>query len=344
MIRHQDFGEAEWRQAARFLGGRVLAIVLIAAALLYLIAVLPGVPYHVRELFGQSPTPWQALLFAVMVLLALGPPALFGLQLVRAPQPWAWLFPVAVLLHTLLIFLIFRFATPIGSVHDLVGFPVWTVPAEMERLIRFAGIFVLLSVSIAGGTAMLYAITRSFEPLRFLWWVLYAVLFFAFSYWVVILLAATDNITLLLRGDAAPLSWLSLWLWLLLIAFGASLMAERAAGVFTSTAPALFAVVLLLPLSYGALFMAAEPQVLGPESDLSALEFLLSGTRTDYMFGDVELFARYALAYVAVTLLLTFAQYPVWVGYSTRRFARKPARPGWDAAPADRAPQSGPDH
>ncbi|NBC13684.1 MAG: hypothetical protein GVY09_10130 [Gammaproteobacteria bacterium] len=335
------FGRAERRQALAFLAVRVLAILLAAAALLYAVAVTPGVPYHVRELFGSGPTPLQALLFAVMVLLALGPPALFGLQLIRQPKPWAWLFPIALLAHAVVIFLIFRFATPIESVHDLVGMPLWPVPAELERLVRFIAVFLVFSVSIAGGTAMLYAINRSYEPLRFLWWLLYAVVFLGFGYWVVVVLAATDNVTLLLRGDANPLSWIAISLWMLLMAFGASVLAERLAGVFAGTLAAVFAQVLLLVVTYSVAFLATEPKVLGPESRLSALEFLLSASRNEYGLSDLQLFLRYTAAYVAVMLLLTFAQYPVWVAYSTRRFARKPSPAPLGSVPADEVAGAG---
>lgn len=319
----QSFGRAERQRAIGFLSIRLLIVLAIASVMLYVIAVAPGVPYHLRELFGDTPTPWQAVLFALMVLLALGPPALLGLQLIREPGLWAWLFPIGLLLHAALIFLVFRFATPIASVEDLVGLSVWPMPAELERLIRFVALFVVVSVSISGGTALLYAITRSFQPLRFLWWVLYAVLFLAVGYWIVVVAASTDNVTILLRGQANPLAWLALSLWMLLLAFGASLIAERVAGVFTGTGAALFALLLMLPLSYGALFLALEPRILGADgSGLSALEFLLSSSRSDYAFGALQLFGRYTLAYLAIMLLLTFAQYPVWVAYSTRRFAR----------------------
>jgi hypothetical protein len=194
----------------------------------------------------------------------------------------------------------------------------------MERLLRFTALFLLVSVSVAGGTALLYAITRSFQPLRFLVWVAYAVVFLLFGYWLVVAQAATDNIVILLRGDANLLSWLALSLWMFLLAFGASLLAERMSGVFTGTLAALFGLVLLAPLSYGALWLAAEPRVLGPESGLSALEFLLAGNRSEYVLPGAELFGRYLLTYLAMTLLLTFAQYPVWVAYSTRRFAHNP--------------------
>jgi hypothetical protein len=289
--------------------------------LLYALAVTPGVPYHVRELFGSRPTPVQALLFAVLVLLALGPPALLGLQMIRQPRPWAWLFPIGLLAHALAVFLVFRYATPIASVHDLAGLPRWPMPEELERMIRFMALFVVVSVCVAGATALLYAITRSFLPLRFLWWVFWAAVFLALSYWLVVVLAATNNVTVLLRGNAGVLAWLALALWMVLIAFAASLLAERLSGVFSGTVAALFGVALLAPLSYGALLLAAEPRVLGPESGLSALEFLLSGSRTDYVLRDTQLFGRYLMAYAAVVLLLTFAQYPVWVAYATRRFA-----------------------
>lgn len=326
------FGESERRQALAYLLLRVALMLVVATVLLYAVAVIPGSPYHVRELFGDSPTPLQALLFAVMVLLALGPPSLMGLQLIRAPRVWAWLFPIGILAHAVLVFLVFRFATPIASMQDLVGLPRWPLPAELERLIRFIALFLVVSMSVAGGTALLYAITRSFQPLRFLLWVAYAVVFLLFGYWLVVVLAATDNVILLLRGDANLLSWLALSLWMLLLAFGASLLAERLAGVFTGTLAALFGLVLLAPLSFGALWLATEPRVLGPESQLSALEFLLTGSRSEYVLRGGELFGRYLLTYLAMTLLLTFAQYPVWVAYSTRRFAHNPLAQAQDAA------------
>ncbi|MCG6940154.1 MAG: hypothetical protein LJE69_02760 [Thiohalocapsa sp.] len=332
------FGGAQRRQAIVFLALRVLVILAVASVLLYVVAVTPGVPYHVRELFGSRPTPLQALLFAVMVLLALGPPALLGLLLIREPRPWAWLFPIAILAHAVLVFLVFRYATPIASVQDLVGPSQWPIAAELERLIRFVALFLVVSVSVAGGTALLFAITRSSDPLRFLWWVLYAALFLGVGYWIVVVVAATDNVTVLLRGGANPLSWLALALWMLLMAAVASLAAERFAGVFTGTFAALFGVVLFAPLSYAVLLLATEPRVLGPQSSLSALEFLFSGSRSDYDLRGAQLFGHYLLSYLAVMLLLAFAQYPVWVAYATRRFAHNPLLPRADDPPPDAVP------
>ena len=113
------------KQAATFWLLRVLVILVLVTAMLYLIAVVPGAPYHVRELFGRGPSVPQALLFALVVMFALGPPAMLGLQLVRLPCRYVWLFPLGILIHAVIVFLGFRFATPIESVHGLLGELVW---------------------------------------------------------------------------------------------------------------------------------------------------------------------------------------------------------------------------
>jgi hypothetical protein len=232
-----------------------------------------------------------------------------------------WLFPVGILVHAIIVFLGFRFATPIASVHDMLGEPVWNIGDELERMIRFVGLFIAVSVPIAGGTATLYAATRSYAPQRFLWWLLFAVLLLLLSDWIVVGLAATDNITALLRTSATGVGWLGFSLWLMLLAFVASLVAERVAGVFTGTVATLFAVLLFLPASFGVLFLATDQSVGGPASDLTAMEFLLSADRSSYFFTFGQLFARYTAAYVAAIVLLAFSQYLLWLGYSTRRFS-----------------------
>lgn len=305
---------------------RVSIIIGVATLLLYALAVIPGVPYHIRELFGPNPTLPQALMFAMVVLLGLGPPAMLGLQLIRLPVARAWLFPLGVLAHGVIVFFAFRYATPIASVHDLLGEPVWALGGEWERMVRFVAAFLNVSLPIAGATALVYALTRSFAPRRFFLFVLFAGILTLGGYLVVVVNAATTNVTELLRGDDDLISWLGFGLWLGLIAFAASLVAERLSGVLGDSLAAGFAVLLFLPLSYGVLFLTLEPQVGGPFSELSALEFLLSATRERYFFLPVEIFGRYSVGYLIAVLLLVFAQYPVWLAYSTRRFGNAAVR------------------
>jgi hypothetical protein len=325
---HRSFGPDGWRRAVRLLLPRLALVLVLATLVLYALAIAPGVPYHVRDLFGPSPSLPQALLFALVVLFALGPPSYLGLQLIRLPAGYAWLFPLGILVHAVIVFLGFRFATPIASVHDLLGEPLWDIGDELERMIRFIGLFIAISVPIAGGTALLYAATRSYAPRRFLWWLLFALLLLGLSDWVVVGLAATDNVTALLRNGAAGIAWLGFSLWLMLLSFVASLVAERLAGVFNGTLATLFAVLLFLPLTFGVLFLATDQSVGGPASDLTAMEFLLSADRGSYFLTSGQLFLRYAAAYAVTIVLLAFSQYLLWLGYSTRRFSGVSPRDG----------------
>ena len=318
---HRSFGPGGLRQVARFVLPRFVLVVALATVLLFILSRAPGVPYHVRDLFGPDPSVFRAFLIALVTLFALGPPSYLGLQLIRLPARDVWFFPVGILVHAVIVFLGFRFATPIASAHDMLGVPVWGIGDELERMIRFVGLFIAVSVPIAGATALLYALTRSYAPQRFLWWVLFAMILLGLSDWIVVGLAATDNVTALLRDGISGIGWLGVSLWLMLLSFVASLVAERITGVFKGNLATLFAVLLFLPLSFAALFLATDQSVGAGRSSLAALEFLLSSERGQYFLSPGALFMHYAVAYLIAVVLLAFSQYLTWLGYSTRRFA-----------------------
>lgn len=308
------------RDALRFLLPRLSLVLLVTTLVIYGVAMLPGVPYHVQALFGPRPSLSQTGLFAVIVLFALTPPAYFGLQLVRGVSRMAWLFPVAILLHAVIVFLAFRYATPIASVHDLLGFPLWGIGDELERAIRFVALFISVSVPFAGGSAVLYALTGSYAPRRLLWWLLFAAVLLGLAYQVIVVHAATTNVTALLPADLTLFGALGVALWLALLAFVGSVLAARLAGVLAGTFAAGLTVAVMLPLSYALISVATGQHVGGPGSSLSALAFLLSAESGQYQFTTTGLFMHYAAAYGVVVVLLTCSQYPLWVSYATRRF------------------------
>lgn len=317
----RSFDDVGLRAAAALLGSRLLLLLALTTLFMFALATLPGVPYQIRALFGPSPSWGQALLFSSLALFALTPPALFGLQLIRLPSNRAWLFPLGLILHGSLAFLGVRYATPIASVHALVGVPVWGVAEELERWWRFLALFLLLSVPLAGGTALLYGLTRSYAPRRLLWWLVFAIPLLTLSRQVVVGAGTGEGFPELLRGGGAPLPWAVLALWLATLSFTASLLAERAAGVLDRSLPAIFAVLLFLPLSYVLLIVVLSPSVGLPGSDLTALAFLLTPVQGRYGLAGVDLFLRYTASYFGAVLLLALAQYPLWLIYSTRRFA-----------------------
>jgi hypothetical protein len=317
----RTFRRDGFQQAARFWLIRVGVAYLILTLVMYGLAVIPGVPYNIQELFGAQPTVLKALLFAVIALVAFSPPAFIGVQQMRMPLRWAWLFPVGIIVHGVVVFLGYRFATPIGSLHDMVGLPSGDVlPAELERWLRFMGLFALVSVPIAGGVGLFFAVTRSPLPIRFLTWVGFAVVAVLASWWIVVISSATDNITLILRGGGSLLSVLFLGVWVFVLSFSAALLAQRLSQLMGGTVITLFGILLCLPLSYWALMLALTPHIGGGDHGLSAMAFLLSPSRQEYSSGGI-LFWRYAVGYLTAVVVLALCQYPVWLGYATRRFA-----------------------
>lgn len=320
------FGPQGRREAAQFLLPRMVLVAVFTTLLIYTLALLPGVPYHVHGLFGPSPSLPQAALFAVIVLFALAPPAYLGLELIRLPATAVLLFPVGILIHAVLVFLGFRFATPIASVQDLLGVPVWGIGDEWERMVRFVALFVGISVPFAGGSALLYALTRSYAPRRLLWWLLFAGLLLGASYQIVVIHAATDNVSALLAEGSPITGMAGLALWLVMLSFVGAVLAARLADVLRNSAATAFAMTLALPLSYVLITVSTGQSLGGARSTLSATAFLLSADLGEYQFTSTGLFLRYAAAYAVVVLLLACSQYPLWIIYATRRFQARPAR------------------
>ncbi len=315
-----SFGQDGLQRAGRFWLPRVGVVFLVLTLIMFGVAVVPGVPYNVQELFGSGTSLLQSALFALVALLALAPPAFVGLQIMRLPLRWVWLFPVGIIIHGVIVFLGYRFATPIGSLHDMVGLPSGEAPVEVERWLRFMGLFAMVSVPVAGGVGLLFAVTRSPVPMRFLSWVVFAILTLLVSWWIVVVNSATDNLTTLLRDGGGVLSLLLLGFWMFVLSFAAALLAQRLAQVMTGTVSTLFGILLCLPLSYWALMLALTPHTAGEDQGLSAMAFLLSPSRREYPTGDIVMW-RYAATYFVAIVVLALCQYPVWLGYAARRFA-----------------------
>jgi hypothetical protein len=299
---------------------RTVIILLLATALLYLIAILPSTPYHIRELFGSSPSLPQALLFALIVLFALGPPAVLGLQLVRLSRGFVWLFPS-------------RHPGPCGGRIPGISLrhanrqrsrPDWRAClGDSQR----TGTSRSLRRAISDGVSAdlrrhRIAVRHHARPCPS-----------AGALVVAVSTAVSRRQLLDRRGQRGHRQHHGA------LAFGRGsvgldricpLVAEfglcRIGGGRARRRPVeghlatLFAVAIFLPLSFGILFSSLEQQIGGPQSTLSALDFLLSARRTDYGLGMRQLLLRYSLAYLATILLLACSQYPAWLAYSTRRF------------------------
>jgi hypothetical protein len=72
------------------------------------------------------------------------------------------------------------------------------------------------------------------------------------------------------------------------------------------------ALVLILPLAYGAVLLGTEQEIIKYGQEFSALQFLLSPDRQSYVSGGSLVF-RYVIAHFSIQALLVVTQIPVWL-------------------------------
>ena len=284
----------------------------LVTCLLYVAAWSPEVPYNFRELFGERISFFIALALAMVISLGVGPPALFGILLMRLPaRVVGWAFPLALIGHGVLSYIGLRLVVPLESIHDIVGNPVWGWHDEFERGLRFIALNGFISLFIAGGSAAVDAVALSYKPAVFLRWIAALIVLLPLCYLLIVTYAATDNLVELLSYGGNGFSMIMLGLWIWIIALGATLLSARMAGPLGSRTGILLLLLLMLPLGYGLLTVATNASIEKYGARFSALQFLLSPNRDRYADGS-ELMLRYMVAHAAAQLLLAVAQFPLW--------------------------------
>jgi glycopeptide antibiotics resistance protein len=284
---------------------------LVLTFALVVVVRLPGVPYNVRELVAVGP--WGAVsAFALAACL----------YLVYAAPLWpngrtaaaSLASPLVALVCGSMAFLLLRLAVPVESLHDIVGSPVWGWPWEWELLLRFVALWtaVFLVVGLAG-----QVVATVLNPGRLAVLISGALLVLVLIYplyWLIVRLAATDNLTELLAREASVASFAGV-----LAAIGSLAVAGGCLAVWVAR-PVLWR--RLLPWLLFSLVVSPLGLLYGLQSAVfkygkvfSALQFLLSAQRDAYVQGGA-LWLRFAGALLAVVLVVAVLQYPAW-----RRFA-----------------------
>ncbi len=273
-------------------------------------------PYNVRELVDLDHPLFSVGLLSLLVYWIGGLPV-FALSLVQGPVArTAWLLPLLILLHAAVAWVLLRNAVPMESIYDIVGDPVLNWAWEWELLGRFLALVGAVSLQLFG--AVMIAGALASKRLRLstgiIAWLLASAVLLPVIHWVVVVQAATDNLTELMAGGGDWQS--SLWLAaaLLIVTFAAALLSSLIVlrgGRLRWFAP-LF-IVLSFPLAYQALSAGTEHLIIKYKQVFSALQFLLSRDRAHLVIG-VELQWRYYILHGAIVGVLALTQYPFWLG------------------------------
>jgi hypothetical protein len=182
-------------------------------------------------------------------------------------------------------------------------------PWQTEYIARFVPLISVLSVQLIGGALVAEALTGKRLATAPLWWGLTVILLLPLQYWVVVSQADTDNLTELMANNASFGAFFLLCSYLLLVGCIGTLLANIKLKLNTRRVfMTLAAVVISVPLGYLIVNSGTESLIIKEQKAFSALQFLLSTDRTQYATG-FALWARFAVAHLAMVILIAFAQH-----------------------------------
>jgi peptidoglycan/LPS O-acetylase OafA/YrhL len=261
----------------------------------------PAIPYNVRELLGEQPYVSLTLSWLAIVLCSAAPSLAATLWSAKPGLFSAVLLPGTALLGTT-VFLLLSAAVPLESLDDIVGYPTLDIGPKLERCLRFVGLF-------AGPLACISLGLRCFSGR----WdqasipgLIAVTVTVAISYAVVVPYAGTVNIVELLPAQGRSIRVLALACWFILLGVvgrGLAFPVRKSASAWAWTLAFFIA---SFPVGWMCLKYGTNPVLAKYGQEFSALQFLLSPNRDNYVVGQ-RLLWRFVSLQAALTILLTFA-------------------------------------
>ncbi|MDR1708147.1 MAG: VanZ family protein [Candidatus Accumulibacter sp.] len=311
-------GEADYRRApgeshrraAHTPAGAALvwmraAVFLVPFVGLFVVTRLPFAPYNLRELGGSGIGGFFSTLFlaAAVYWIAAGPFLLFGPDGARMRRLPLWL-PA----HALVGWILLRLGAPMESLHDIVGSPVLGWPWEFEMIGRYVALHSALMLA-AAGAVLLVEIRHRANGAALLVWFAACLLLAAPLHWVVVVRAATDNLTELIRGGGGLAGCLLLGAGVFAFFVSAAALAALLAGRGGVGVGLVALAIVSAVAATVAFWFGSERAILKYGRVFSAWQFLLSTDRQHYA-SAVQLWPRYAFAYTAAMMAFGLMQFP----------------------------------
>lgn len=294
----------------------LLATLLAVSAILSFLLESSSIPYNVRELVAGHYR-WLRVVGSVFTAYWV-----FGIPMTilfeqlnrnasnKLPIPRNLLQVVAI--HTLVTWVLVWLVFPMESIHDIVGSPVWQSFRALELTMRFMSLFLLISTLLWSAAAfLLYQLGLAKIRKRRLLALQLIALFVA--YLVVIRFAGTDNVIELLQYEGR--SWATLFIPVYLMLLLYSGLALSLISRFTSWKFLLHLLIVVVsgPLGYWLIQQGLEGFVIKYGKVFSAMQFLLSTNRENYVQPQ-ELFMRFYIAHYAILVLIFTLQSHIWLG------------------------------
>ncbi|AMK75858.1 MULTISPECIES: VanZ family protein [Methylomonas] len=274
-----------------------------------------SIPYNVRELFSKEYPIISALGITILIYWCFAYPLFSLMNVVKKGKLEGFFYVRFLAIHTLVAWILLRAVVPLESIHDVLGSPILSIPADLELALRFFALFGIYSLtSLAATHTALFWVVSTRELIRLLvlgfFWIL---LLLPIGYWGVVIEAATDNLTELMKNNGYSLSVICIGVYFFLIGWLSSSISFLT--VFNDTRRVVivgFIFIISFPLGYQLLSWGTEQFILKYDVVFSAMQFLLSTDRSHLISGDV-LRARFFVAHFGLVSLAFISQAPLFM-------------------------------
>lgn len=300
--------------------GFLLAIgsIFVTFGILVFVSGSESMPYNVRELFSKDYPVISALGITVLIYWCFSYPLFSLMKVVKKDKLEGFFYIKIVAIHSLIAWVLLRSVVPLESIHDILGSPVLSIPAELELVFRFLALFGIYSLTTLTAThaALFWVIsTRELKRL-FVLGFFWTVLLLPLAYWGVVIEAATDNLTELLDNNGYSFSVVCICIYFLLVGWlGSSISFLTVFHDVRCIVVVGLVLIISFPLGYQLLSWGTEQFILKYDAVFSAMQFLLSTDRNNLISGDV-LKTRFFVMHFGLISLAFMAQIPVFMGFS----------------------------
>lgn len=268
-------------------------------------------PYNVRELIAGDHAFFRCVGMSVALFWCLGFPVWFLSSAIKKKMNAFLCFIYGVGIHSFFSWVLIRIVAPIESIHDIVGFPVLDIPAEIEMFLRFFSLFSVFSFALFGGVLSTIAITRVEKNIGiyFAMGLIAVIVMLPIHYWVIIIAAATDNLTELMVEEGYSFAIIGIFFYFFVFGFAGSMVSSALARYRTlNFLWAIGAVLISFPLGYMLLNWATEAIIYKYGQVFSALQFLFSPDRENFL-AESELFINFCWANFILLMFVCIAQF-----------------------------------
>jgi hypothetical protein len=294
----------------------LLIKVLVMFSLLIYAAQSSYIPYNIKEIYSVPNVYVGAFGFLVLLFFTLGFPLASIQHQVIINNISLKRILVLITAHIAITWILLRFLIPLESIHDIIGFPTWGMLHEFEMSFRFFGLFslfsmILFSVSImkaSQGSKRNYQLSQLMKSC----WTIFLLIILPINFIIIIVCAGTDNLIELLNNDGYSIRTLALVLYFMGIIYSGiylsfAVISKSILQIFITS----IIIIIISLISFYLVDYGTEQYIFKYDKVFSALQFLLSPNRDDYI-KPIEISFSFFIANVGLVFVLFLTQWHIF--------------------------------